>query len=1025
MKRTLLTLTALVATLTAGLGIASAQLSPSALRVLGQPDLRQRGFNSVGGAELFSPGGVAVDERDGAVHVYVADSRNNRVLAWRDMRSLENGAAADIALGQPSLRHTNPNGIGSRGLNVPTALAIDSATGDLYVADTDNNRVVRFLNPFDNPARVEPDKVFGQADFSETRANRPFRSARSLSAPAALRFDAAGNLWVADGGNHRILRYPADQLQADLPEADVALGQADFDFGAANGGEPLGPAGFNLPVSLAFHPDGSLYAADFNNARILIFSAPFTTGQEASSVLGQPDFESRSVSPTISATYMRGPNGLHIDAAGNLFVAVSAENRVLVFDDVAASGFGLSPATRALGQPLLTSDSPNVGAFPAASAAGLFGPGDLTGDSTGVIYVVDTNNHRLVAYEHGTSPAFAVLGQPDFARNGPNRIGPDSLGDGQGVVIDYATEGFPLYVSDTSNNRVLGWNSSLRFSNGAPADLVIGQGDFVTAIANADTGRAQSPTSTSLAGPRGLAVDSDGNLWVADSANNRVLRFPRPFEQSGRVTADVVLGQPGFFTSISAAVNASSLRTPNGVAVGLEGQVYVADTGNNRILEYPANPSTGAAAVRVFGQTAFDTGAAPTQVSAQTLSSPTGLVVDPFNFLVVADSAANRVVIYPLSGDAPATAVSASTVIGQPEFGTSSAGGGAGQLDTPRDVGVGPDGSIFVADSNNHRILTYPSLFSLPSAGGEATQVLGQRDLTSGAANFNSPDGLATNAGLFQPIGLFVDRRGMVWLGDAGNSRLLNFVGVAVGVNAATFTLGQGVAPGSLISLFGAGFSDEDAVATAIPLPTELAERSIEVNDEFRAGLLFVSPGQINLQIPPEAPTGVQRISVRRADTDEVIAGGPVSLDPVSPGLFTVSQDGRGQLLALNQDGTINSPANPAPKGSVLQLFGTGQGPTNPAVAAGQPAPSGPLAQTLTSPATSQLECLSPGFTCVAFSSKIGEVLFSGLAPGFVGLWQINVKIPADFPDALVSDTVPVRVFISQRPTNNATIAIR
>jgi len=1016
---------ALLASVSAGLDTLSAQLSPAALRVLGQPDLRQRGFNSVGGAELLSPGGVAVDERDGAVHVYVADARNNRVLAWRDMRSLENGATADIALGQPSLRHTNANGIGTRGLNFPTAVAVDPATGDVYVCDTDNNRILRFLRPFDNTARVEPDKVFGQADFSETRANRPFRSARSLSAPAGLRFDGAGNLWVADGGNHRILRYPVDQLRADLPEADVALGQAAFDVGAANRGEGVSASGFNLPVSVAFHPDGSLYAADFNNARILIFTAPFTTGQAAASVLGQPDFASRSVSPSITATSMRGPNALHIDAAGNLFVAVAVENRVLVFDDVAASGFGLTPATRAIGQPLLTSDSPNVGTFPAAGASGLFSPGDLVGDSTGVIYVADTNNHRVVAFENGTAPANAVLGQLDFSRNGPNRVGPDSLGDSQGLVIDYSTEGFPLYVSDTSNHRVLAWSSSLRFANGAPADLVIGQADFVTAIANADTGRAQSPTRTSLAGPRGLAVDAAGNLWVADTSNNRVLRFPRPFEQTGRVTADSVLGQPGFFTSISAAVNASSLRTPNGVAVGLEGEIYVSDSGNNRVLEYPANPSAGAAAVRVFGQAAFDIGTPPTQVSAQTLASPTGLVVDPFNFLVVADSAAHRVIIYPLSGDAPASAVTASTVIGQPEFGTSQASGGAAGLNTPRDVGVGPDGTIFVVDAGNNRVLTYPSLFSLPSTGGEAIQVLGQRDLNSTAANFNSPDGLATNAGLFQPIGLFVDRRGMVWLGDAGNSRVVNFVGVAVGVNAATFGLGQAVAPGSLISLFGANFSDEQAAATTIPLPNELAGRTIEVNDEFEAGLLFVSPGQINLQLPSEAPTGLQSISVRRADTEEVIAGGPVTLSPVSPGLFTVTQDGRGQLLALNQDGTINSPANPAPKGSVLQLFGTGQGPTTPAVPTGQPAPSGPLAQTLTSPARTQIECLSPGFTCVAFSSKIGEVLFSGLAPGFVGLWQINVRIPADFPDALAGDAVPVRVLISQRATNDATVAIR
>ncbi len=1026
MKRNLFTFVLLLVGLVAGPAGLRAQLSPSAIRVLGQVDLRQNGFNSVDGSELANPSGVAIDERDGQVHVYVADASNNRVLAWRDIQSLENGARADIALGQRSLRHTIPLGIGNAGLSLPSAVAVNPATGDLYVADTNHHRVLRFLEPFANTARVEPDKVYGQADFAERRFNQPFLGARSMRSPSGLGFDAAGNLWVVDAGNHRILRFPAAQLDADQPEADVVLGQPDFDTAQTNGGAgAVNAAGFNQPLAISFHPNGSLYAADFNNARLLVFQAPFRTGQAAESVLGQPDFVTRAVPPTITASSMRGPNSLYIDRSGNLFVAVGTENRVLVFHAVAQSGLGMVAASRVIGQPLLTSDQPNVGTFPSASASGLFSPSDVFGDSTGTIYVADGANHRLVAFSDGRAPATRVLGQADFARNGANRVGADSMGNVLGIAIDYSTDGFPLYVCDASNHRVLAWRSSLRFRNGSPADLVVGQPDFVTAIPNADTGRAQSPTRTSLSQPRGVAVDADGNLWVADAGNNRALRFPKPFEQSGRVSADTVLGQQGFFTSISATVNASSLRNPFGVAVGQSGEIYIADTNNNRVLEYPASPASGAAAVRVFGKTSFDSGTAPTQISALSLSNPTALVVDPFNFLVVADSSAHRVVVYPLSPDAPPSAITAGTVIGQDSFEAGGAGAGPTRLNSPQGVGVNPEGVIYVADSGNNRVLSFPSLFTLPSTGGAATQALGQPALNTNNPNFNTPDGLATNEGMFQPLGLFVDRRGGVWVGDAGNSRVTNFASPANGVSAATFVAGQNVSPGSLVSLFGPALSEDDAVATAVPLPTDLAGRVFEVNDEFRAGILFVSPGQANIQIPVDAPLGLQSLTVRRSDTDEVIAGGPILLGPTNPGLFTVSQDGRGQALALNQNGVLNSAANPAARGSVVQLFGTGPGPTNPVVPTGQAAPSGPLAQTLTQPARTQLECLSQGFVCVAFASRLGEVLFSGLAPGFVGLWQVNVKIPDDYPEALTGDAVPITLAINQRFSNTVTVAIR
>src|SRR5262249_25405315 len=127
---------------------AGAQLSSSAYRVLGQADLRQNGVNMVQGVELFGPSGVALDARGGQVHLYVSDTRNARILAWQDAGSYQRGDPPALVLGQPSAQNSNALGIGVKGLNLPVGMAVDPANGNLYVADFGDNRVLRFPAPF-------------------------------------------------------------------------------------------------------------------------------------------------------------------------------------------------------------------------------------------------------------------------------------------------------------------------------------------------------------------------------------------------------------------------------------------------------------------------------------------------------------------------------------------------------------------------------------------------------------------------------------------------------------------------------------------------------------------------------------------------------------------------------------------------------------------------------------------------------------------------------------------------------------
>ncbi len=1004
---------------------ATAQLASSAFRVLGQPDLRANAFNSVNGSEFRGPSGVAIDTRGGAARLFVSDFGNNRVLGWEDGRAISNGQRADIVLGQPSFERSSPLGIGNAGMNSPSSLAVHPSTGDLYVADTANHRVLRFPEPFANPGRVEPDKVYGQPSFNSNTANNGGISGRTMRGPTGLTFDAGGNLWICDTQNNRVLRYPASALDSDAPEANLVIGQDLLTEAPINSGELLGPAGLNRPVGVAFHPNGSLYIADTSNFRILVYEQPFMTGAAAVRVIGQENFTRRVLPPTITASSIRGPNALFIDSGGDLYVTAQIENRVLVFENVAASA-PFPSASRAIGQPFLTADFSNVNSAPLASANGLSLPADVALDGDGNIYITDAGNHRVTRYAPGASPANAVLGQPDFARNTANRVGQSSVGAPRDIVVDYSDPDLPIYVADSDNNRVLVWRSSIRFRNGDPADRVIGQPDFESAAENGDTGRAGTPTATSLSSPRGVAVNPAGDLYVADSGNNRVLRYPRPIDQADRIRADLVLGQRDFFGSASAAVTASSLNAPRDIAIGLNGEIYVSDTGNNRVVEYPADPANGAEAIRVFGQSSFTVGTPGSETSAQSLNAPIGLHVDPAGLLLVADAGANRVLIYPLSPTEPTFAPSASSVIGQFAFDENGSSSGDTRLSAPLSVTTAPDGAVIVSDAGNNRVLVYPQLLFLPSTGAAATQVVGQSSFNGNRANFNTPDGLATPQGLFAPNGLFVDRNNTLYVADAGNNRVVHVLRPTAVVSAATFIAGGGVAPGSLISLFGADMTADTQAASTIPLPTELAGRVVELSDGTRAALLFASPGQFNLQLPVETPiqSGIQALAVRRADTGELLAGGAISVAPSSPGIFTATQDGQGAALAINQNGSVNGPSSPADRGSVITFFGTGQGATNPIIANGEPAPASPLANTTAQPTTNQSECLRQGFVCVLVGSKVGTVLFSGLAPGFVGLWQVNVQIPSG-EDVLTGDAIPIRFFLHGRSSNTVSIAIR
>lgn len=203
---------------------ASVTLNSIPSRQIGQPLLIARTShpNLVEGRELWDPSGIAFDTSTTPPMVYVADTLNNRVLGWKNAASFSNGQAADLVIGQPDQYTTTPSGPGTTfttGLSYPTGLAVDR--GNLYVADSGNNRILGYTAPFTQYAQTgsypTPNLYFGQPSLKSKTANYPSGTptAQNLTLTsgstvmlAAIAFDSAHNMWVSDPGNRRVSSSP-------------------------------------------------------------------------------------------------------------------------------------------------------------------------------------------------------------------------------------------------------------------------------------------------------------------------------------------------------------------------------------------------------------------------------------------------------------------------------------------------------------------------------------------------------------------------------------------------------------------------------------------------------------------------------------------------------------------------------------------------------------------------------------------------------------------------------------------------
>lgn len=855
--------------------------------------------------------------------------------------------------------------------------------------------------------------VIGQQTPATSTSNLLGLSASSLAITGSgfgrtgIAFDPSGNLWVADSGNNRVLRFPASVLTpgTKFPAADLVIGQSTF-TSATQGTSRVGSS-LGLPNGVSIDSAGTLYIVD-QFFRTLVYNAPLTTGQSPSAILGLD----ATTNSTPTQIEMGNPTAV-LGLTSGPIVADTGNNRVLVYGAqsswTVASNQISPPANAVIGQTSFTVNKPNQGNGD-ASASSFSAPVDLA-SANQELYVVDTNNNRVLVFNQSPTGVGAVatrvIGQLDFPYTGVNLVEGRGFsfpgGYPAGAVIDSSSSPAHLYVPDTLNHRILGFRDFKNLKNGQAADIVIGQPDFNRAVVNYPSGDATAPTASSLNLPTALTVDSAGNLFVTDTGNSRILRFPAPFAsgQTAGESADLVLGQTGFTSYITDPTNVT-LNSPVSLALTVDGAdatktnsgfLAVADASQNRVLLFPKPWSNGMAATIVLGQSNFNAGTASSANGR--FNSPRGVATDPQDHLIVADTSNARVQLFDQAANL-ASGVKPLLTLGA-------------SFSSPVAVGVGPAGDFWVADIVANGLLHFPvatTLLQTTNAADASLQVIG-------------------------PHSAFVDKFNNLLVTDSVN-RVLYYVPQISPVNAATYNGARPLSAGTVVALFPTVTTNSVANGTAtapanqFPLPFTLSDTAITVGG-LPAPLLFVSSGQDNIILPQSlATTGSADLLAIRPSTGQIMGGAEIGLAATSPGLFTIGALGSGPVLAVNvQDSTVNSSNHPVLRGQFVILYGTGVGPVpNPpadgTAASGQPASD--LPQVLIAASTTGT---GTGTTTPAFIAA--TVTYSGLAPGFAGLWQINVQIPLT---AQSGNAVVIKLFekdvpnLDQTSTLTTTLAV-
>ena len=653
-------------------------------------------------ARFNNPRGVAADA---AGNIYVADSFNATI---RKIRS--DGMVTTLAGLAPSRGAEDGTGSAAR-FDLPAALVLD-APGNIYAADQ-NNHVIR---------KIAPD---GLVTAFAGSAGRPgggdgAGSAAQFNFPSGLAIDRSGNLYVADTSNHTIRKITAAGVVSTLA-GSAGLSGSDDGIGAA--------ARFRNPRGLAVGNGAILYVADTGNQTIRAISP----GGEVTTLAGSTGLPA-SFDGAGSSAGFNDPASLATDTFGNLYVADSLNSTVrkVTPDGVVTTLAGDPAPPDPSGRPFISYHD-GVG-----NAARFKNPQGVAVDNLGNIYVADSGNDaiRRITSE-GLVSTLAGSSQTG-SNDGPGNTA--RFRHPTGVTVDKTGS---VFVVDGDNNTI-----RLITPNG----LVRTIAGLAGAAGNVD----EIGLAARFTGPRKLALNRLGNLFVADTANSTVRKLTRSaLSSADKWEVSTFAGQPGNPGFSDGSGSEARFNALYDVAIDSYDNLYVADKDNQVIRKV-----TSAGVVTTFAGTAGSAGATDGPREQAQFNLPYGLAVDRSGIIYVADTLNHA--IRKITPDGMVT-----TLAGMAgALGSDDGLGSLARFTAPYGVAADGGGNVYVADYFNNLIRKITPAGLVTTIGGsfeldpEAFPLNGSADGAGSAARFNKPKGIA------------VDSAGTVYVADSFNNTI-------------------------------------------------------------------------------------------------------------------------------------------------------------------------------------------------------------------------------------------------------------
>ncbi len=895
-------------------------------------------------------GGPATSAQITAGPITVDHSGNLYVVSGSTIREISNGTIMTIA-GTSEYGYSGDGGLAVQAeIGSVEAIASDSS-GDIYF--TDLFTTLAFPSPVNHPRirKISAGIITTVAgDGTEGSAgDGGLATAAELSGfEPGLAVDSSGNLFISDAGNYRIREVSGGIITTYAGSTQVpASGEPNGDGG------PVASALFFSPGALTIDSHGDLFVADGGTVREI-------SGGVIQTVAGNAKVFTSGGDGGPATDAGLGPQlDLAVDPAGNLFI----------FD---------SPGRlREVSSGVINTVAGNGGVWTqdgvAATSARLPSPNAMAVDASGNVYLAVSSYDRILRISGGGISTFAGNGACQYSSAvslaspfvcSVNSITFDAAGN------LYVMEGGVIYE--------------------------ISQGTVTTVPGSQQIGYFQT----------GIAVDTAGNLYIADTEDNLIQKLSNGVLTTVAGSKKAIsIGTNettplGGWSGDGGPATQAQLQYPNQIALDSHGTIYFTDSENNRVRAIANGVITtvagnGSSAYSGDGGPAVDAG----------IAFPTGLAIDGSGSLYIGDS---NGFVRKVSGG----------II------TTIAGGAPTPID-PHVLTLDASGDVYVASGRDNQIdelipsgsscsytVQQPSTTAPTSGGTVSITVLAASgcnwvvsNLPSWITASSSPSGalltVASNAGAARTATILIAGQPLV----IAQNGLPVAISTGAVVNAASYS--ATVAPGSIAAVFGSFPVDQPGQAAAFPIPSNLQGVSIQFNSLFGA-LFYAGPNQINVQLPLNLVNfpSYAATAVTGYGASAAVA---MSVAEFAPGIFAINGQGSGQGAILNLSNQLVDTTHPAKAGDYIQIYCTGLGATTNDPGIGLPAPGDPLSVTLTTPT-------------VSIGGVNGVVQFSGLAPGMVGLNQINVQIPAG---VAAGAAVPVFVSIGGAVSNTVTIALQ